>query len=91
MNDGFDSLPIKYFVAEDFQTVLDRVEALGLGIYGIEPWLDGEYFGTSIYEDFTNDCKDPTWYRNAFQMYQEQYSATYYVPDKLLDPHTANL
>ena len=42
-NDGYDVPSIYYFSEEDFAIVLDRVQKLGLGIYGIEPWLKGSF------------------------------------------------
>ncbi len=51
LNDGFDAGSIKYFSQNDFEIVIDRVEANGLGIYGIESWKSGEYFGVEIYDE----------------------------------------
>ncbi|MEM7333150.1 MAG: hypothetical protein AAF490_13755 [Chloroflexota bacterium] len=44
LNDGFDAKIIKYFSEKEFKIVLARVEKYGLGIYGIEPWLNGTFF-----------------------------------------------
>ncbi len=85
VNYGFDSKTIHYFSESDFAIVLERVEKLGIGIYGIEPWLDGSYYNTSGYEDYTNDPTDPAWYKKAFQEFVAegknlQYAASYYIP-----------
>lgn len=45
LNNGFDEEGIKYFSETEFQIVLERVKNLGLGITGIEPWKDGEFYG----------------------------------------------
>ncbi|RZJ19632.1 MAG: hypothetical protein EON51_16815, partial [Acinetobacter sp.] len=46
LNDGFDVPSIAYFDEAAFETVLQRIKALRLGVYGIEPWLNGEYYST---------------------------------------------
>jgi hypothetical protein len=89
LNNGFDAPGIKYFSEKDFEVVLDRVRLLGLGVTGIEPWKDGEYYGVETYEAFTTDSTDSTWYLGSFKRFKEtgdtiQYAATYHVPDKLL-------
>ena len=44
LNDGFDAESIKYFSQQDFETILNRIEEYGLGIYGIEPWKNGKFY-----------------------------------------------
>ena len=88
-NDGFDSESIFYFSESDFETVLDRVEKNGIGIYGIEPWVDGDFYGVLVVEDFNTVATDPKWYRKAFAEFKESgkelmYAASYEVPKKLL-------
>ena len=39
LNDGFDAKTIYYFSETDFEIVLNRIDQLGLGIWGIEPWI----------------------------------------------------
>jgi hypothetical protein len=90
LNTGFDSPLIWYFSREDFEILLDRVEAAGLGIYGIEPWKDGEYYDVWTCDEFECEPTDPTWYRMAFDYFDTlglelQYAASYYVPIKLLE------
>lgn len=89
LNDGFDSKSIYYFSESDFEIVLNRVEKNGIGIFGIEPWLDGEYYGVMVVEDFETLATDPNWYRKAFSEFKKSgkelmYSASYEVPKKLL-------
>lgn len=89
LNKGFDMPSIKYFSATDFASVLQRVEKLNLGIYGIEPWKNGEYYCVVTYEAFTNDPKDSSWYRKAFENLEDegadlQYAASYHLPEDLL-------
>jgi hypothetical protein len=89
LNNGFDAEGIKYFSESEFQIVLDRVEELGLGITGIEPWKDGEFYGVETYEEYASDPTDSTWYLGSFDRFKKdrdtiQYAATYFVPDKLL-------
>ena len=93
LNSGFDSPTISYFSESDFEIVLDRVERLGLGIQGIEPWLNGDYFGVVVCEDSGLAPTNPKWYRDAFKHFKDmkedlQYSATYFIPDKLLNADT---
>jgi hypothetical protein len=89
INTGFDIPEIRYFSESDFEKILDRVESLGLGIYGIEPWQNGEYFGVVIFEDSGMDPTNPKWYRAAFKQFIDmkedlQYSASYFIPDSIL-------
>lgn len=90
LNTGWDSPSIYYFSEPEFKTVLDRVEQLELGIYGIEPWdLDHHYFDTKTYEDYSENSTDPNWYNKAFNEFKEakvklHYAASYYVPEELL-------
>ncbi|MRR23809.1 hypothetical protein EG830_12605 [bacterium] len=89
LNTGFDAQTIRYFSKEEFEILLDRVEAAGIGIYGIEPWRDGEYYDVWTCEDFKCDPTNPEWYRMAFDDFatrgvELQYAASYYVPAKLI-------
>ena len=88
LNDGFDSESIYYFSESDFETVLDRVEKNGIAIFGIEPWLNGEFYDVLSFEDYKTAANDPLWYRNAFTEFKNReknliYSASYQVPKKL--------
>jgi len=89
LNNGFDVPSIRYFGKEDFEILLDRVGAAGIGIYGIEPWRDGEYYDVWTCEEFNCEPTDPAWYRMAFDDFatrgvELQYAASYYVPAKLI-------
>lgn len=90
LNDGFDSSDIKYFSEHDFEIVIHRVKELGLGIYGIEPWKDGEFYDVRVHEQSTEDPTDPSWYEEAFRDFKNSgdkllYGATYHIPDKLIE------
>jgi hypothetical protein len=90
LNNGFDAASIKYFSEEDFKIVLDRVREQGLGITGIEPWKDGEFYGVVTYEMVTDMPTDPDWYMHAFEDFRKegvnlQYAASYFVPEMLLN------
>lgn len=90
LNNGFDVPRIAYFSAADFAVILDRAEALGIGILGIEPWPDGEFGGCKTYEPYTDDPADASWYRLAFSEFLSEgitthFSATYRVPESRLD------
>ena len=89
LNDGFDSEDIFYFSESDFELVLDRVEKNGIGIFGIEPWLDGDFYGVMVVEDFNTTANNPKWYRKAFAEFKKSgknlvYAASYEVPKKML-------
>lgn len=91
LNNGFDARGIKYFSEDEFRIVLDRVKKLGLGIFGIEPWRNGEYYWVKTYEEYTSDPTDPAWYMKAFEEFKNdgeplKYAASYFIPDKYLDP-----
>lgn len=86
LNDGFDSPLIHYFSEQDFEVVLNRAEAENIAVYGIEPWLDGEFFGVEVYESYGLAANDPAWYRAAFESFRQQeprlmYAMTYGIAD----------
>lgn len=89
LNDGFDSDSIYYFSESDFEIVMNRVEENGIGIYGIEPWLNGDFYSVRVHEQLNAEPNDSNWYREVFSEFKKsgknlQYSATYNVPNKLL-------
>lgn len=89
LNTGFDAYSIQYFSEVDFATILERIEKLGLGIYGVEPFLDSEYFDTKVYEEYTSLSTDPMWFNKAFNEFKEInkeliYSASYHIPEEFL-------
>ena len=93
INDGFDAMSILYFSEEEFAIVLDRIEDYGIGVFGIEVWIEGDFYNVQNYETYTKDPRDrdatQKWYRKAFDLLRAenknyQYSATYDVPEKLL-------
>ena len=89
LNNGFDSESIYYFSESDFEIVLDRVEKNGIAIFGIEPWLNGDFYDVLSFEDYKTAANDPKWYRKAFAEFKSReknlmYSASYQVPKKLL-------
>ncbi len=89
LNNGFDLESIYYFSESDFETVLNRIEKNRIGIYGIEPWLNGDYYGVMSVEDFNTVATDPKWYRKAFAEFKKSgekliYSGSYEVPKNLL-------
>lgn len=90
LNDGFNSEAILYFSESDFEIVLKRIEKLGIGIYAIEPWLEGKFFAVKENETYRKKATDPKWYKKAFSQFKKQqanlqYSATYKVSEKLLN------
>nr|HBI02135.1 hypothetical protein [Flavobacterium sp.] len=62
--------------------VINRIEKLGVGIFGIEPWLDGEMYDVKSVEDYGGVSTDSKWYKTAFEEFKKEnknllYSATY--------------
>ena len=47
LNDGFDQEDIHYFSESDFETILERAEHFGIGIYEIKPFFNGETYKVS--------------------------------------------
>ncbi|NGP90259.1 toll/interleukin-1 receptor domain-containing protein [Fodinibius halophilus] len=89
LNNGFDVNAIQYFNHEDFEIILSRIQQFGLGIYGIEPWQNGEFVGVKVHEDYYGDPFDPDWYWTAFEEFCEEgvkshFSASYAIPEKVL-------
>lgn len=86
LNDGFDVACISYFTEAQFEVVLQRVKEKRLvGIYGIEPWKDGEFFDVDTFENYKTYPQDPNWYFTSFEKFKKlgldlQYSASFYVP-----------
>jgi hypothetical protein len=96
LNEGFDADTIYYFSETEFLLLLDRVEQLGLGIHGIEPWSGGNYFDCETFESYKLSCTDPKWYRTAFKNIKSKadknkmtldWSATYFVPEEILEDY----
>lgn len=88
-NHGFDSMNIAYYKEAEFRIVLERCKAMGIGLYGIEPWKGGQFFDVMTPKD-DRDCDNPDWYFTAFETFVAlredlDYAATYHVPDHLLE------
>ncbi|WP_194534979.1 hypothetical protein [Zobellia nedashkovskayae] len=95
LNDGFDSDSIQYFSEADFETVLERIEQFGIGIYEMKPWLDEDFLDIKVNEDYRKKATDPKWYKKAFSDFKKQqadlkYSASYKVSDRLLNRKSAS-
>ena len=89
INNGFDSESIFYFSESDFEIILKRVENYGLGIYGIEPWFEDDFYDVLVCEEYNLSPNDSRWYKKAFSKFKNekknlQYSATFQIPKKLL-------
>ncbi len=89
LNEGDDKEIVQYFSETDFEVVLQRVEHFGIGVYGIESWLNGEVSAVATHEEFKKKATDPKWYKKAFLTSKSResgllYSATYKVSNKLL-------
>lgn len=85
LNTGFDTETVYYFSESEFQTVINRAEKLGVKILGIEPWVNGEFYGVAVIEDGYK-----SWPQEAFDAFKATelellYAATYDVPPKLLE------
>jgi hypothetical protein len=51
--------------------VLGRVKSLALGIMGIEPWKDGNYYIVQTDERNTSDPTDSKWYMDCFEKFKK--------------------
>lgn len=92
LNNGFDVAVIKYFSLLDFEIVMDRCEEHGIGLYGIEPWPNGEYGGCEVNEMYNLETTDPKWYRACVNKFVSEgitsyFAASYHVPEKALIPY----
>lgn len=77
---------IIYFNDRDFAKVLQSVEENGLGVFGIETILNGEYFSVEVFEDYQTNPYDSNWYTAAFNKLKSKnselrYSASYCIPN----------
>jgi len=89
VNDGFDNEDIYHFSEEEFETVLQRAEHFGLGIYQISPWRNGSFYAVANHVEMKKKATDPRWYKKAFLTFKTAqpgmtYAATYKVSNKLL-------
>ena len=89
LNEGFKEGSEYYFSESDFETVLQRSEYFGIGIYNVEARLNGELFENSNHETFKKKATNPAWYKKAFLTLTHRqtglsYTATYKVSNKLL-------
>ena len=68
LNKIFDNqtLAISHFTKADFGIVLKRVEQQGIGINGIEIFLQGEFYGVRTFEEYNLSPYDSKWYYAAF-------------------------
>ena len=94
-NTGFDVSTIKYFDEVDFAIVLERVRAFELGVHGIEPWKNGEYYVVATPDREADNPRVPAWYETAFARFRKEsgdllYSASYDIPDELIPPGSAS-
>ena len=83
-NNGFDAESIYYFSQSDFEIIINRIEKLGIGILGIEPWLNGEFYDIKVVEDYGGASTDSEWYRKAFEELKKEnenllYAASYEI------------
>lgn len=83
-NNGFDAESIYYFSQSDFEIIINRIEKLGIGILGIEPWLNGEFYDIKVVEDYGGISSDSKWYRKAFEEFKKEnenllYAASYEI------------
>ncbi len=89
LNKGSDKDTLHYFSESDFETVLERVEHFGIGVYKIETLQKAKVSDVASHEDFKKKATDPKWYKKAFLTFKSRqpglsYSATYKVSNKLL-------
>ena len=89
LNDGFGKDEIQFFSETDFEIVLQRVEHFGIGVFGIDPWLDGKEHLPATHEEYKKKATDPKWYKKAFLTLRMRtpgmdYSARYKVSNRLL-------
>jgi hypothetical protein len=90
LNDGYDTLNSEYFKEAEFRVVLQRCTAMGIGLYGIEPWKNGTFFDVVTLDKSIYQADDPDWYFQAFEKFVAleenlSYSASFYVPIKLVE------
>ena len=88
-NDGSETDTAYQFSEADFETVLDRAEHYGLGIYTIESFFKGTPYATTTHEDLKKRATDHRWFKRAFLTSKIKqagltYAATYKVSPKLL-------
>ena len=90
-NTGFDVASISYFSLKDFYKILERCKQMDIGVFGIEPWPNGEFGDVKTKEDYNTHSKDETWWYAAIDSMVEagidhNYSCSYDVPEKCYWP-----
>ncbi|MFK7833429.1 MAG: hypothetical protein AB8B52_09135 [Winogradskyella sp.] len=90
LNDGFDTEITHCFSETDFETVLKRTQHLGIGLYTMNAYAEGESFDVASHEAYKKKATDAKWYTKAFFDFKKRqdglvYGATYKVSKKLLE------
>lgn len=90
LNTGFDAVRISYFTEEEFDIVLQRIEHYKIDVYGIEPFLDNEFYDVACHEEYHVGANNPLWYRTAFDKFRKeqkglQYAASYNIPNEVYE------
>jgi len=81
----------KIYLAE-IKIILNRIQELGCGVYGIETirYIDEdttEWYGVETFERYETECTDPNWYYDALDKLTHEdleYSLTIHVPTNIL-------
>jgi hypothetical protein len=92
-NTGYDVASISYFSENNFRIILNRIKQEKVGLFGIEPWLNGEFFDVITFTKFNTVPDDPIWYETAFANFctlklDLAYSASFYIPTDRLSFQT---
>lgn len=86
-NTGFDVKGISYFSLEDFYKILDRCKEMDVGIFGIEPWPNGEYGDCRTMEEYNASSRDSRWWHQAIDEMigkgiDHNFSCSYDIPEE---------
>ena len=77
-----------YFSQNDFETVLERCEKYGAGIWGIETWPNNEFFGCRVREE-VEYATDPLWYWKAYRYFVDlgvhrNFTCSFHITEEIL-------
>ena len=90
-NTGFDVPSISYFSLKDFYNILNKCKKMDIGIFGIEPWPNGQFGDVHTMGQYNASSRDENWWYEAIDIMvkagiDHNYSCSYDVPEKYYWP-----
>jgi hypothetical protein len=89
LNPGFDVESNSHFSEEEIAIVFDRIQKLGIGIFGIEAYMNDDDYDCQVREMSVDRLNDK-WYLQCFENFRElklplKYYASFDIPEEYLE------